>query len=179
MEVMFLRLFLAACCSLAAFEAGTAPKVFPYAYSQEDLPNGLRLVTVPTDYPNIVAVYIVVHTGSRNEVEPGHTGFAHLFEHVMFKGTEKYPQARYEAVLKQIGAASNAFTTEDFTCYHTTFAKEDLDTVLAMEADRVQNLKYSEAQFKTETLAVLGEYNKNSASPGQKLEEVLMDTAFE
>jgi len=161
------------------FAAGPAQKIFPYSYSQEDLPNGLRLVTVPTDYPNIVATYIVVQTGSRNEVEPGHTGFAHLFEHVMFKGTEKYPQDKYEAILKQIGASSNAFTTEDFTCYHATFSKEDLDTVLAMEADRFQNLKYSEAEFKTETLAVLGEYNKNSASPSQKLEEVISDTAFD
>jgi zinc protease len=162
-----------------AFAAGPAQKIFPYAYTQEDLPNGLRLVTVPTDYPNIVATYIVVQTGARNEVEPGHTGFAHLFEHVMFKGTEKYPQEKYEAILKQIGASSNAFTTEDFTCYHATFSKEDLDTVLAMEADRFQNLKYSEAEFKTETLAVLGEYNKNSASPSQKLEEVISDTAFD
>src|ERR1700676_3058293 len=176
---MVLRFLLAAFC--VAIAAGTQPpqKIFPYAYTQEDLPNGLRLVTVPTDYPNMVATYIVVQTGSRNEVEPGHTGFAHLFEHVMFKGTEKYPQEKYEAILKQIGASSNAFTTEDFTCYHTTFSKEDLDAVLAMEADRFQNLKYSEAEFKTETLPVLGEYNKNSASPSQKLEEVISDTAFD
>ena len=72
----------------AALACGAQPqKVFPYDYSQEDLPNGLRLITVPTDYANIVAVYIVVQTGSRNEVEPGHTGFAHLFEHLMFRGT--------------------------------------------------------------------------------------------
>jgi zinc protease len=179
MEVMVFRFLLAACCAVAAFAAEPKAKVFPYAYRQEDLPNGLRLVTVPTDFPNIVAVYIVVHAGSRNEVEPGHTGFAHLFEHVMFKGTEKYPQPKYEAILKQIGASSNAFTTEDFTCFHTTFSKEDLDTVLAMEADRFQNLKYTEAEFQTETLAVLGEYNKNNANPNQKLDEVLADTAFD
>jgi zinc protease len=176
---MLFRFGLAVCCAAVLLAAENAPKVFPYPFSQEDLPNGLRLVTVPTDYPNIVAVYVVVQTGSRNEVEPGHTGFAHLFEHVMFKGTEKYPQARYEALLKQTGASSNAFTTEDFTCYHTTFSKEDLDTVLAMEADRFQNLKYSPAEFKTETLAVLGEYNKNSASPERKLDEVIQDTAFD
>ena len=153
-------------------------KVFPYNYVQEDLPNGLRLVTVPTEFPRIVAVYIVVQAGSRNETEPGLSGFAHLFEHVMFKGTEKYPQARYEAVLKQIGASSNAYTTADYTCYHATFSKEDLETVLAMEADRFQNLKYSQAEFQTETLAVLGEYNKNSASPGSKLGETIASTAF-
>jgi|SRR5579871_781521 len=177
---MFFRFLLALSCSAALFAApASGPKVFPYSYSQEDLPNGLRVITIPTDFPNIVATYIVVHTGSRNEVEPGHTGFAHLFEHLMFKGTEKYPQERAESILKQIGASSNAFTTDDFTCYHTTFSKEDLDKVLAMEADRFQNLKYTEAEFKTETLAVLGEYNKNSASPGEKLDEVISDTAFD
>ncbi|MDQ6663011.1 MAG: hypothetical protein M3Z23_01295, partial [Acidobacteriota bacterium] len=54
-------------------------KIFPYPYVQKDLPNGLRVVTIPTEYPNIVALVIVVQTGSRNEVEPGKSGFAHLF----------------------------------------------------------------------------------------------------
>ena len=156
-----------------------ASKVFPYSYSQEDLPNGLRLITVPTDFPNIVSVYIVVQTGSRNEVEPGHTGFAHLFEHLMFRGTEQYPSEKYNNTLNRIGAASNASTSDDLTVYHTTFSKEDLDEVLAMEADRFQHLKYAEPEFKTESLAVLGEYNKNSASPFSKLNEVLHDTAFD
>ncbi len=178
-SLLLLKFLVPLCCAAALAGAEPPRKIFPYTYSQEDLPNGLRLVTIPTDFPNIVATYIVVQAGSRNEVEPGHTGFAHLFEHVMFKGTETYPPAKYTAILKQIGASSNAFTTEDFTCYHTTFSKEDLDTVLAMEADRFQNLKYSEPEFKTETLAVLGEYNKNSANPSQKLEEVIADTAFE
>jgi zinc protease len=153
-------------------------KIFPYAYSQDDLPNGLRVVTVSTDFPNIVAVYIVVQTGSRNEVEPGHTGFAHLFEHLMFKGTDKYSQTQYNDAIKRMGGASNAFTTSDFTCFYTVFSKEDLPTVLAMESDRFQNLKYSEGEFKTETLAVLGEYNKNASNPFQKLNEALLDTAY-
>src|ERR1700730_3848007 len=180
---MISRFLLAACCAAIAIATAIAAqpprKVFPYAYSQEDLPNGLRLVTVPTDYPNIVAVFIVVQTGSRNEVEPGHTGFAHLFEHLMFKGTEKFPPTKYNETLNRIGAASNASTSDDYTVYHTTFSKEDLETVLMMEADRFQNLKYSEPEFQTETLAVLGEYNKNSSSPFQKLNEVVSDTAFD
>ena len=159
--------------------AAQPQKVFPYDYSQEDLPNGLRLIAVPTDYPNIVAVYIVVQTGSRNEVEAGHTGFAHLFEHLMFRGTEKYPPAKSNQILNRIGAASNASTSDDFTVFHTTFSKEDLETVMALEADPFQHLKYAEAEFKTETLAVLGEYNKNSASPFSKLNEVMQDTAFD
>src|SRR5580704_19298601 len=144
---MISRFLLGACCAAIAMGAQPPRKVFPYAYSQDDLPNGLRVVTVPTDFPNIVAVYIVVQTGSRNEVEPGHTGFAHLFEHLMFKGTEKYSQTQYNDAIKRMGCASNAFTTSDFTCFYTVFSKEDLSTVLAMEGDRFQNLKYSEAEF--------------------------------
>jgi zinc protease len=154
-------------------------KVFPYSYAQEDLPNGLRLVTIPTDSPNLVSVFIVIQTGSRNEIEPGKTGFAHLFEHIMFRGTEKYPPEKYNQVLQRAGAASNASTSDDVTIYHTTFSKEDLPEILAMEADRFQSLKYSTEAFKTETGAVLGEYNKNSSDPNSKLNEVLRDTAFD
>ena len=176
---MLAKYLFLALSAAAAFAASAPSKIFPYAYSQEDLPNGLRLIVVPTEFPNLVATYIVVQTGSRNEVEPGHTGFAHLFEHLMFKGTKAYPQQKYTETLRRIGAASNAFTTDDFTCYHTVFSKEDLPTVLGMEADRFQNLKYTEPEFKTETLAVLGEYNKNSSNPGSKLREVLANSAFD
>ncbi|MFB3829192.1 MAG: M16 family metallopeptidase [Bryobacteraceae bacterium] len=176
---MFFKTALLLACALAAFGADAKQKIFPYEYVQDDLPNGLRLIAIPTDFPNIVALYIVVQTGSRNEIEPGHTGFAHLFEHMMFRGTEKFPPEKYEEALKNAGAASNAFTSDDLTAYHTTFSKEDLEGMLAMEADRFQNLKYSEAVFKTESLAVLGEYNKNSADPMSKLDEVLSDTAFD
>ncbi|MCL5746337.1 MAG: insulinase family protein, partial [Acidobacteria bacterium] len=119
----------------AAAQAAAPRKAFPYSYDQHDFPNGLRLITVPTDYPNVVALYIVVQTGSRNEVEPGKTGFAHLFEHIMFRGTKAYPPEKYEAVLKQAGAASNASTSDDLTVYHATFSKEDFETILSMEAD--------------------------------------------
>lgn len=154
-------------------------KTFPFPYTQQDLPNGLRLVTIPTDSPNLVSIYIVVQTGSRNEVEPGKSGFAHLFEHMMFRGTAKYPPEKYNQALQRAGAASNAFTSDDLTAYYTTFSKEDLANILAMEADRFQTLKYTPEIFKTETGAVLGEYNKNSSDPEEKLDEVLHDTAFD
>ena len=158
---------------------GASPqKIFPYAYDQYDFSNGLRLITIPTDYPNVVALYIVVQTGSRNEVEAGKSGFAHLFEHMMFRGTKLFPPEKYEAVMKDAGAASNAYTTDDHTAYHATFSKEDLETILRMEADRFQNLDYSRDVFRTETLAVLGEYNKNSAEPFRKLLEVQREHAF-
>jgi zinc protease len=168
-------------CALMAQGAPPPPaaKAFPFAYDLHDYPNGLRLVTIPTDYPHVVALYIVVQAGSRNEVEPGKSGFAHLFEHMMFRGTKQFPPARYEDTIKQAGAASNAYTSDDLTVYHTTFSKDDFDTIVMMEADRFQNLDYTEAAFRTETLAVLGEYNKNSAAPPAKLNEVLRNTAFD
>ena len=159
-----------------AQEKGT--KLFPYNYAVDDLANGLRLVTVPTDFPNMVALYIIVQTGSRNEVEPGKSGYAHLFEHLMFRGSENYTSEQRDLILKKAGADSNASTNTDRTTYYDVFSKEDLDPILKVEADRFQRLKYAEPAYKTESLAVLGEYNKNSADPTEKLDEVLHETAF-
>ena len=152
--------------------------LFPYKYTIDDLPNGLRLITAPTDFPNMVSLYIVVQTGSRNEVEPGKSGYAHLFEHIMFRGSENYTPDQRDLVLKKAGAESNATTNSDRTTYYETFSKEDLDAVMKLEADRFQRLKYTEPAYKTESLAVLGEYNKNSSDPTEKLYEVLRETAF-
>jgi zinc protease len=173
------KFLLLLCAATALFAAGDPNKTFPFPYTQEDLANGLRLVTIPAEFPNIVSVFVVVQTGSRNEVEAGKTGFAHLFEHIMFRGTDNFPPEKYGDVLKRAGASSNAITSDDATVFHTTISKEDLPDILAMEADRFQNLKYTPEVFKTETGAVLGEYNKNSSDPGQKLNEVLRDTAFD
>lgn len=95
--------------------ASSQQKVFPLRYDQHDLTNQLRLITVPTDFPNIVALFIVASAGSRNEVEPGKSGFAHFFEHLMFRGTKAYPPEKYRVVLKRAGASSNAFTSDDVT----------------------------------------------------------------
>jgi zinc protease len=157
---------------------GGGSKLFTYPYTIDDLPNGLRLVTVPTDYPNLVALYVVVSVGSRNEVEAGKSGFAHFFEHMMFRGSENYSPERREEIFKRAGAETNAYTTDDRTVYHATFSKEDLDEIMAAEADRFQRLKYTPEQFKTESKAVKGEYDKNSASPFTKMHEVLRETAF-
>src|SRR5438552_9654333 len=164
--------------SFQLFAASAPERVFPFPFTQEDLPNGLRLVTVPTDFPNMVSLYIVVQTGSRNEVEPGKSGYAHLFEHIMFRGSENYTPEQRDLILKKAGAESNASTNSDRTTYYETFSKEDLDPVMKLEADRFQRLKYPESAYKTESLAVLGEYNKDSADPTSKLDEVLHATAF-
>jgi zinc protease len=155
-----------------------APRILPFDAVEKTLPNGLKVIVVPTGFPNIVSLQIPVQTGSRNEVEPGKSGFAHFFEHMMFRGTRAYPPEAYQAILTKAGARQNAYTTDDYTNYHTTFAKEDLAKILEIEADRFQNLEYPLEAFKTESRAVLGEYNKNSANPIQKLFEVQRETAF-
>jgi zinc protease len=159
--------------------SGASPtEVLPFRAVEKMLPNGLKVIVVPTGFPNIVSLQIPVQTGSRNEVEPGKSGFAHFFEHMMFRGTKAYPPDRYNEIVTQAGARQNAYTTDDYTNYHTTFAKDDLETILAIEADRFQNLDYSQEGFKTEARAVLGEYNKNSANPIVKIEEIQHDKAF-
>ena len=153
-------------------------KIFPYPYTIDDLPNGLRLVTVDTGFPNIVAVYTVVRAGARNEVEHGKSGYAHLFEHLMFRGSEHYTPQQRDEILKRAGADDNAYTTDDRTVFHEVFSKEDLDTIMQLNADTFQHLKYSPDAYKTETKAVLGEFNKNSSNPSEKLFEVLRASAY-
>ncbi len=166
------------CLPLLAL-AQKSRKAFAYDYTIDNLPNDLRLITVPTDYPNLVALYIVVQTGSRNEIEKGKSGYAHLFEHLMFRGSEHYSGQERDAILKKAGADSNAYTTDDRTVYHEVFSKDDLDKILELEADRFQRLKYEPDAYKTETKAVLGEFNKNSADPEEKAYEVLRATAYQ
>jgi zinc protease len=152
--------------------------VLPFKATERVLPNGLKVIIVPTGFPNIVSLQIPVQTGSRNEFEPGKSGFAHFFEHIQSRGTKTRTQDQMNEIVTNAGARENAYTTDDYTNYYITFAKEDLEAMLALQADRFQNLEYSEATFKTEARAVLGEYNKNSADPGSKLYEVMRDSAF-
>ncbi|HET8539589.1 MAG TPA: pitrilysin family protein [Anaeromyxobacter sp.] len=158
--------------------SAAAPDVLPFKAVERTLANGLRVIVVPTGFPDIVAVHVPVRTGSRNEVEPGKSGFAHFFEHMMFRGTKAYPPDAYQAVLTRIGARSNAYTSDDLTSYHTTFSKADLEEVLEIEADRFMNLDYRVEEFKTESRAILGEYDKNASNPLRKLDEAQRDSAF-
>jgi zinc protease len=119
-----------------------------------------------------------MRTGSRDEVEPGHSGFAHFFEHMMFHGTETYPQDKYNAAIKAMGADSNAFTSDDLTVYHILAGKAALPKIVEIESDRFQHLTYREPEFQKEARAVLGEYNKNASNPIEKMTEVLYDNAF-
>ncbi len=152
--------------------------ILPYPIYQHKLPNGLNVVTVPYDSPGLAAFYVVMRVGSRDEIEAGKTGFAHFFEHMMFRGTEKYPKEKYSDALKATGASANANTSLDRTLYHMTGNAAMLDKMFELESDRFMNLKYSEQDFKTEAGAVKGEYTKNSASPYEQLDEKMNDVAF-
>lgn len=154
-------------------------KVFSQNYVFKELDNGLRVVIVKTDYPDLVSVQIPVSVGSRNEDEIGKTGFAHFFEHMMFKGSEKFPQAVYADLFKNAGVDNGAYTTNDYTNYHLDFSKDHLEKVLEIQADHFKNLSYTEAQFKTEALTVKGEYLKNNASPVRKLLAAVRKEAFD
>lgn len=164
--------------SLCAVGQSVEP-IFPYKYNVEILPNGLKVITIPMESNGIVAYYSVTRAGSRDEWEPGHSGFAHLFEHMMFRGTEKYPGPMYDKIMTGLGADANAYTTDDYTCYHLNFVAEDLEKVIEMESDRFINLKYNEPEFKTETGAVYGEFLKGRVSPWYVIFEKLYDTAFD
>jgi zinc protease len=153
--------------------------VLPFNATETTLANGLKVIVVPTGFPNLVSIQIPVQTGSRNEVEPGKSGFAHFFEHLMFRGTPKTPPEKYRQIMARAGARDNAGTGDDSTHYYSTFAKEDLETILDVYADMFQNLSYSEPDFKTEARAILGEYNKNSAEPLEKLFEVQRDHFYQ
>ncbi|MET0339414.1 MAG: pitrilysin family protein [Polyangiales bacterium] len=151
---------------------------FPKAPEITRLDNGLTVVTIPWASPGIVAYYTLVRVGARDEVEPGHSGFAHLFEHMMFRGTERFPEQVYEDTLQSFGADSNAYTTEDFTLYTITAPRSALARVAELEGDRFQHLSFDERQYRTETGAVLGEYNKSASSPSLKMWEALSELAF-
>ncbi len=159
--------------------AAMAGPVFPYAYTTETLPNGLRVIMIPMETPGLLAYYSVVRTGSRDEVEQGKSGFAHFFEHMMFRGTKNYPANVYDSLITTLGAKANAYTTDDLTAFHLNFASEDLEKVIALESDRFQNLSYEKAAFQTEAGAVYGEYRKGITSPYAVLNEKMQDLAYD
>ncbi len=152
--------------------------VLPASTEMVTLDNGLRLVLVPWASPGITVYQTTVHVGSHDEVEADHTGFAHLFEHMMFRGTKRYPKPVYERAIQLAGADNSAFTWFDLTNFYILTPKQSLPKIIDIEADRFQHLDYSEEIFRTETGAVHGEYNKNASSPGQLMEEALLKTAF-
>jgi zinc protease len=162
--------------------AGTAvaqreDTIFPFDYRVVELENGFKAYLINAGAPGQIAYVSMVRTGSRDEVEEGKTGFAHFFEHMMFRGTEKYPD--FDSVTASMGAARNAFTSNDMTVYYEVAPSEYLETLVDLESDRFMNLSYPEPDFRTEAGAVLGEYQQGARSPFRFLSEAVRTTAFD
>jgi zinc protease len=165
-------------CGLPAFAgAQTTGGIFPFPSHVVRLDNGFTAYVIPAGAPGQIAVVSMVRTGSRDEVEPGKSGFAHFFEHMMFRGTERYPN--YDGVTAAMGAARNAFTSSDMTVYYLVAANEYLEQILDLESDRFRNLRYAEPDFRTEAGAVLGEYQQSATTPFGFLNEKVRETAWD
>jgi len=169
---------LLASTALRSQESTDVKPIIPYPTETRTLANGLTVIVMPMPSDGLVAFWSIVRTGSRDEYEPGRTGFAHFFEHMMFRGTERYPADVYNRILTTIGADTNAYTTDDHTAYHLSMAAADLEQVMQLESDRFQRLAYAESAFQTEAGAVYGEYRKSRTDPEFVLYEELMATAF-
>lgn len=152
--------------------------IFPYAVQTETLDNGLEVVLVSMNSGGLIAYWSIVRVGSRDEYEENRTGFAHFFEHMMFRGTVAYPADAYNALTTSIGASTNAFTADDLTAYHLSIASQDLESVMEIESDRFQNLSYPKEVFQTEAGAVYGEYRKNRMNPFFVVAEAVHREAF-
>ena len=101
--------------SMLSAQSDASRDVLPFRATETTLANGLKVIVVPTGFPNLVSIQIPVQTGSRNEVEPGKSGFAHFFEHLMFRGTPANPPERYRQIMAKAGARDNASTGDDST----------------------------------------------------------------
>jgi zinc protease len=147
-------------------------------YQMMTLPNGLRVILSQDRSTPIVHVAIWYHVGSKNE-KPGRTGFAHLFEHMMFKGSRNVEPELHTSVIASWGGRSNAYTTEDETVFWETFPQQYLPVVLWLEADRMATLRVDEAAFRREREVVKEERRMRVENqPYGRLNEIIYDNAF-
>ena len=173
----FLAAALVAVASVSSVAAQSEGGVFPFPYEVVELENGFRAYLIKAGAPGQIAYVSIVRTGSRDEVEAGKSGFAHFFEHMMFRGTEKYPH--YDAETTKMGAFRNASTWADQTAYYLVANTEYLEKIIDIESDRFQNLKYAEPDFRTEAGAILGEYQQGAREPQRWLNEKVREAVFQ
>lgn len=150
----------------------------PWTVESRTLPNGLTVAAAPFASPGVVALFVGLRVGSRDELQPGHTGFAHLFEHMMFRGTTHMTEEEQRLRIQHLGVDTSAYTWDDQTVYYTVGSADGLDEIVAMEADRLRNLSYTKEVYQTESRAVVGEYNRGAADPWTAMMEALHATAF-
>jgi zinc protease len=149
-----------------------------FHYTMERLSNGLQVVYLEDHSTPIVHAEIWYHVGSKNE-KPGRTGFAHLFEHMMFKGSKNVEPEGHPSYISSLGGQSNAFTNEDSTVFWQTFPAQYLPLVLWLEADRMASLRIDEDVFRTEREVVKEERRMRIENqPYGRLNEIIYNHAF-
>ena len=170
-----LLLILPATITLGAEPTFTGPKLEIESYK---LPNGLKVALHRDASVPRVTVCVAYHVGSKNE-RAGRTGFAHFFEHMMFRGTKNVPN--YDIPLQETGAQSNAFTSEDMTVYFETVSTEYLERALYLEAERLAFLPSAleQSKFDTEREVVKNERRQSVDNvPYGLVEETLLANVF-
>ena len=135
------------------------------AFTERVLRNGLQVIAVPNAASPTVSVQVWYHVGAKDD-PPGRSGFAHLFEHLMFKGTRYLRPEQLDRLTEDVGGANNAFTTDDVTVYQDIVPSNHLETLLWAEAERMANLAVVQASFESERSVVKEEYRERVlASP--------------
>ena len=149
-----------------------------FDYKMTTLPNGLQVVMLEDHSTPVTHVAVWYHVGSKDE-KRGRTGFAHLFEHLMFKGSKNVRPDQHPSWITSIGGEANAETDEDSTIYWQTVPSHHLPLVLWLEADRMASLEVSDDKFRTEREVVKEERRMRFENqPFGRLSEIIFDKAF-
>jgi zinc protease len=160
--------------------AGTIGAVRPpkLEYKLTTLPNGLTVVLEEDHSTPIVHLQLWYHVGSKNE-KAGRTGFAHLFEHLMFKGSKNVSAEAHTSMVASVGGQSNAYTTDDETVFWETVPAQYLPMILWLEGDRMATLKVDKDTFTNEREVVKEERRMRvDNQPYGRLNEIIYDQAF-
>jgi zinc protease len=157
---------------------GAGIAVAPIDFTDRTLPNGLRVLLVEDHRVPSVAINVGYRVGGKDD-PPGRSGFAHLFEHLMFKGTKNTRPETIDRLTEDIGGLNNAFTADDITNYYEVVPSNYLETLLWAEADRLGSLAVIEEHFHTERDVVIGEYDQRIlAEPYGMLDELVNRESF-
>jgi zinc protease len=173
-------LWLAACAVVAGAFVPLAAAVRPpkLQYQILTLPNGMRVILSEDHSTPIVHVSVWYHVGSKNE-KTGRTGFAHLFEHMMFKGSKNVEPEAHTSIISSVGGQSNAYTTEDTTVFWETIPAQYLPLAVWLEADRMATLRIDETVFQREREVVKEERRMRVENqPYGRLNEIVYGFAF-
>ncbi|MFA5140662.1 MAG: pitrilysin family protein [Elusimicrobiota bacterium] len=146
--------------SLGLLAAGMPVFAQSIPYEEFTLPNGLRVFLIRDPSVPVVSLTLMAAAGSRNE-SPGLSGFAHLFEHLMFEGSAHVPRGRFDRILEAHGAANNASTHNDFTFYYETLPSNALALAAWLDADRLSALDVSEKNMRTQVDVVKEEIRQS------------------